>query len=533
MTTDTGISTGILFSKSSNERLTLAVFVVMLVYLLLRVPSPQFFLESDDQGYQMALGMAVATGRFPGFDFVSQYGPFVAFSSWLAYAMSGNVVGEIVVCAAGYAAAIALVYRYVARHVGIIAGVACSIALLVLFSRYYKWYYWLLPLVVLVLSDTYAKVRSSGSAPWRILAGWGALVGVSGLFRYDLLIEGLVFGSCVIAAVELTPRDRLKPNLKATIRQIAAFAAACIAPPLLYSLLILVFRGWHQLVLVLYSVVDGAVDTVEYYGVAPFQIVRTGPVGLLQILIPFVYVTAVLISLARMCDSKTKPWHREEAFPLFCAALMGLGLFPQALHRADDSHLLQVIPPLIITLALLCSVALNAGIQGAKRFFIWSGLVIFFFIMLMLGTRVTNDLGPVARNPLTLWPGLAGMPESAADQHPVADMAAAIKRLTPPDSTVFIVLPQTRMPMLFFAQRHQPGLFPTYEPGMFSGPLWVKENVARLEKSPPDYIVLQKAFNAQVLGLPAPYAPELLAQWQRDYRHLIYQNDWFFLLARN
>jgi hypothetical protein len=125
------------------------------------------------------------------------------------------------------------------------------------------------------------------------------------------------------------------------------------------------------------------------------------------------------------------------------------------------------------------------------------------------------------------------MPESAADQHPVADMAAAIKRLTPPNSTVFIVLPQTRMPMLFFAQRHQPGLFPTYEPGMFSGSLWLKENAARLEQSPPDYLVLQKAFNAQVLGLPAPYVPELLAEWQRDYHRLIYQNDWFFLLARN
>ena len=89
------------------------------------------------------------------------------------------------------------------------------------------------------------------------------------------------------------------------------------------------------------------------------------------------------------------------------------------------------------------------------------------------------------------------------------------------------------MPMLFFAHRHQPGLFPTYEPGMFSGPLWLDENTARLEQAPPDYLVLQKAFDARGIGLSAPYVPELLAAWQREYRTVVYQNDWFFLLARN
>lgn len=533
MTTSADTTGGILFSSSSSERLTLTVFIAVLVYLLLRVPTPGFFLESDDQGYQMALGMAVATGRYPGFDFISQYGPFVAFSSWLAYAVSGNLIGEIALCAAGYAAAIALAYRYVARHANIVIGLTCALVLLILFSRYYKWYYWLLPIAILVLTDRLMALRTSGQSPWRMLAGWGVLVGVSGLFRYDLLLEGLVFGSCVIAAIELTPRTRLQTNSAIAFRQIAAFGCWCLLPPLLYCALILVFRGWHQLELVLYSVVDGAVDTVEYYGVAPFQIVRTGPLGILQILIPFIYAAGLVIAFAKLWENRTKSWERNEAFALFCSALMGLGLFPQALHRADDQHLLQVVPPLVITLGLLVSTALNTATEGIKKFSIWSALIVVSVLMLAIAPRASSDLGPIDRNPLTLWPGLAGLPESAAGEHPVADMAAAIKRLTPPGSTVFIVMPQTRMPMLFFAHRHQPGLFPTYEAGMFSGPFWLRENAALLKRTPPDYLVLQKAFEGRPLGLSAPYVPAVLAEWQRDYRKVVYENDWFFLLARN
>jgi hypothetical protein len=214
--------------------------------------------------------------------------------------------------------------------------------------------------------------------------------------------------------------------------------------------------------------------------------------------------------------------------------LMGLGLFPQALHRADDQHLLQVVPPFVMTLCLLVSTMLNVEIEkGGKRIAARLALIVIAVLTLTIAPRASTDLGQPDRNPLTLWPGLAGLPESAADQHPVADMAAAIKRLTPADSTVFIVMPQTRMPMLFFAHRHQPGLFPTYEASMFSGPSWLKENAALLRQTPPDFLVLQKAFNGQVLGLPAPYVPDLLAEWERDYRTLVYQNDWFFLLARN
>jgi hypothetical protein len=531
MATTADLNTGILFSKSSSLQPAVLVFFGTLAYLLLRVPNPEFFLESNDQGYQMALGMAVATGSYPGFDFISQYGPFVAFASWLAFVLSGNVIGEIVLCAAGYAAVVALVYRYLSRHANVVIGFGGALALLILFSRYYKWYYWLLPIATLVLSDTFIARRSSDGPPWRMLAGWGALVGVAGLFRYDLLIEGSVFGAIVIAAVELTPFERLRANFALAAKEATVFILSAIAPPAAYCIAIWAVRGGHQLALVLYSVVDGAVDTVDYYAVAPFRLGVTGPLALLQILIPLLYLGTLAFTTTRLVGKKLPAWKRAEAFPLFCSALMGLGMFPQALHRADLPHLLQVIPPFVITMGLLIPTIFGTEIAGAKKALAITGFGLLVVLAATLAPRASQDLGSPFRNVVRLWPFLAQLPDSER-QHPVADIAAAIRQLTPPHSTVFVVTPETLMPMLFFAHRHQPGLFPTYEVGMFSGPRWLAENAARLEKTPPDYLVLEKTLDGRVLSLPAPYVPDLLFHWRDTYRTIVYQNEFFLLLKK-
>jgi hypothetical protein len=535
VTATNGVTAGLLYSRSSALRPTLVVFGIALLYLLLRVPNPEFFLDSDDQGYQMALGMAVANGSIPGFDFVSQYGPFVAFASWLGWFISGNVIGEIVLCAAGYAAAIALVYAYTSRHGNVMAAVLATVILLVLFSRFYKWYYWLLPILTLLTAERFAAARSAGAPRWALLVGWGLLVGVGGLFRYDLLLEGLVFGAIVIVAVELTPMARIRANLAPAIREIAVFGVSCLALPAFYCALIWAFRGWHQLSLVLYSVIDGSLDTVVHYGVRPFRFANDGfsfgnAVAFLQVAFPIVCGIALYLSVSRMRFGK--PAERNESFPLFCAALMGLGLFPQALHRADDQHLLQVLPPFVITLGLLFSALIDAEAKIGKKSMATIGFGFVALAMATIAPGAGNDLRSPLRDQLALWPYLAGLPDSAPE-YAVADMASAIRRLTPPGATVFLVMPQTRMSMLFFAERRQPGLFPTYEPGMFSGDRWLKENAALLRRSPPDYLVLPRGSIGRRPGIPAPYVQDVLANWQMTYRTIAYQNPYFILLSRN
>jgi hypothetical protein len=186
----------------------------------------------------------------------------------------------------------------------------------------------------------------------------------------------------------------------------------------------------------------------------------------------------------------------------------------------------------VITLGLLFSALIDVEINGGRKAVAGIG---FGFIALMLAVVAPyagNDLRSPFRNQAALWSDLAGLPDSASD-YAVADMASAIRRLTPPTATVFFVMPQTRMPMLFFAERRQPGLFPTYEPGMFSGERWLKENAARLERNPPDYLVLPRGAAGRAPGMPAPYVPEVLSKWQKTYRTIAYENPYFLLLSRD
>jgi hypothetical protein len=34
-------------------------------------------------------------------------------------------------------------------------------------------------------------------------------------------------------------------------------------------------------------------------------------------------------------------------------------------------------------------------------------------------------------------------------------------------------------------------------------------------------------------GLPAPFIPDLLREWQQDYRRIVYENSYFLLLSRS
>jgi hypothetical protein len=535
------ISPGLLFCKSSQVAPAVVLFVVALLYLLLRVPGPEFFLSSDDQGYQMALGMAIATGRYPGLDFITQYGPLVAVASWLGWAATGSLAGEIFLCAAGYAATIALTYRYLARHANVLIGVAGALTVLALFPRFYKWYYWLLPILTMSVADRFAALRGSAPGPlngaaWTRLAGWGVLVGFGGLFRYDLLAEGIVFGVVVIAALEMTRPEPPLRHWRSAALSIAAYIFFALAAPVLFGVLVWALRGSHQLGLVLQSVVDGTGDTVAYYLIRPFRFGGPGLLSLanvlafLQLAIPVVYLGTLAWSVSLL--RSTKPARRSDGIPLLCAALMGLGIFPQALHRADLEHLLQIIPPLAIVLGLLLHLFLQARPEGRRSAGSLAGFAVAALSLAIVAGHAGSDLGSPARNPFLLWERLDGLPNSAPN-NAIADIAKAVRRLTPADSTVFLVMPQTKMAMLYFARRHQPGLFPTYEVGMFASPFWLAENEAALKRTPPDYLVLARPGAPTMTGLPAPFIPDLLREWQQDYRRIVYENSYFLLLSRS
>ena len=113
---------------------------------------------------------------------------------------SDSIIGETVLCAAGYALCLFLIYRLVSAYSTRLMGLAAAAVGFVLQARFYKWYAWLIPLATAWALDRY--IKSSARRRWVI--GCGLIVGLGWLFRLDM--GTLVFG----AAAMITAGDRIE-----------------------------------------------------------------------------------------------------------------------------------------------------------------------------------------------------------------------------------------------------------------------------------------------------------------------------------
>jgi hypothetical protein len=509
------------------------VFLSALIYLLLRIADPALLLVNIDQGYQMALGMAVAKGLLPGFDFITQYGPAVSFASFIAFAVTGNAVGELLLSAAGYAAAITIAASIVRRPAGQFASLLTALGLLIWFPRLYKWYYCLFPLIGIAAAQIYHSAREEDRPRTLFLFGWAQIVGLAGLFRYDLGLEGGIFGVLAIFAHHYVigwSRARV------AVQDVIKFAFGSLMLPLTYMVAIFWFRGTDRLAMFIRSIYDGAADTVEYYSNPPFQfdgmdwLSDGNALAFLQIVIPLTYLVGGTIGILSARTGARAG--TSDNFTLFCASLTGFGIFPQAMHRADLQHLLQVGYPFIITFVLLAGLFVSKFNKMAwpVRFAGTLGVVCVLVPMFLVIPGTGKDLSPVSDHPMRQWRMVAGLPGSMPS-NPVAGMADAIRRLTPAEAKVFFVMTPTDMAMLFFAERHQPGLFPVYESGMFSDPAWLRGNRAALEACPPEYLVVRQTADDETQRDLAPFIPDLLEEWRSRFSVTLFENQRYKLLA--
>jgi hypothetical protein len=436
--------------------------------------------------------------------------------------------------ALGYAASIALAYRLVCSQGHRAVAALSAVMLLALFPRFYKWYYWLMPLLGIVAAQWYYGVAAKYTAT--ILACWGTLVGVAWLFRYDLGLEGAVFGLFAIAATRLTPLPARQPQWRAMLRHGLWFLLMCAVLPAALLGLIAFARGRDQLVLFLLSIRDGATDSVTAYGIQPFAFQLLHPaspsnvLALQQLAFVAVLASGLVVAIRELASRQES--RREGGFALVCAALTGLGVLPQALHRADLQDLLQVVPPFVLVLAGLLA-RHSDRFRAAHRTEHAVGAGTIAVLIALLAAAVPDasvDLASGWRNPVRYWRTVAGLPATQT-QDPVADMSVAIRRLTPANASIFLMMATTPMPLLFFAERYEAGLFPVYEAGMFTGPVWLAHNRRVLTNAPPDYLVVPEPGGGKELDEPAPFMPDLAAAWLRRYRKTLYVNKSFRLLA--
>ena len=167
----------------------LAVSGAVTVLLLWLAPPLSSYLINSDHGYQLSLGALIGRGAFPYVDLVFHYGPMVAWSSALALWGSGSLLGETVLCAVGYAAAIGCLGGVARARLGRVAGWLVPLVAVLFLARFYKWYFWLFPAVTLVLLHRYMADESAEDGG--LIAG-GVSAGLCALFRFDLGIVLLV-----------------------------------------------------------------------------------------------------------------------------------------------------------------------------------------------------------------------------------------------------------------------------------------------------------------------------------------------------
>jgi hypothetical protein len=495
---------------------TAICFALAFAYLLLRAPLVTGMAAGIDHNYQLSMGVAILHGRLPGIDFHVIYGPFVAFTSALAYGL-GGYAGEAVLCAAGYAAAIALSASVLLKTGRRISGYLCALLLLLVLSRFYKWYYWFFQ----VLPLAFFIWRLQGNATWRSLALWGGSAGLALLFRMDLGALGLVFG-----LLSLALWDRHVSDLASYCRQAGWFVAGFLAVVLLWSGFIMALGGAGNLIDFFSAFFIGTSQMLDAQRILPFQFMPTEPfsranlLATLQVALLLVYGFGLWLGW----QARRGQANSLQGQTIGAVALVGLGVYPQALHRADAAHMLQVVPPVLILLFLY--------FDRSQRWRSAASAAVLALLVHIGWPVASGDLSPLLSNKRVLWSGLYRFPQSAASV-PFIDAGLAAGRASGPDDGIFVAHNNFAGPVFVAANRRFAGNMPSYFPGLGSDAYWEQKIRASLQADPPKVIVANRAlwFDPAKATSLAPYYPDVLADWRRRYTMVLHENAQFIVLG--
>jgi len=505
---------------------TLAIFFAAFTALLLRAPSVGFFLWSDDHGHQLSLGRQVVLGKTPFVDLFFTYGPLTAYASAFAIRVHDTLVSEVVVCALGYAAALTIIFMLVRDRSGRLVAVLASVLGFFLLARFYKWYYWLWPLVLVFTLTRALGSRERSRTRWMVAAGLAG--GVGSLFRLDLgLMAAAVLG---FTAVLLFPDS---PSLRARARLLLVAEAALAVPLLLWFGFLFLQAGLDGIVLYLSATFQGATGHVVYWSLPmpklswpnPFMQDNGGAAA-------FVVVPAI-----HVCCLLTGAWlwrhrgRREDGAFLLLVGTTGIALLPQALHRADAAHLLQVLPPAIVGAGSLWG-ALWGEARGSARWF-WSGAAgALAFVVAGASWNLWpaggRDLAPLSEaHPKRLSALEQGFRGVERDQ--MAELVDAIRRETAPGDPILIIPSASQL--LYFADRPLSGHFIGYAKGKLDSAPWRRRDLDQVRESPPALVVAHRGFTKRRADRGFwERQPELAAFLRARYRRRVYdRNRWVLL----
>lgn len=341
--------------KSHNTILILTGIFILL-FLLAKVPSPEYFLSDPDGGHQLAGAMQILSGEHPFIDFRSSYGPLTFYASAFGQFLSGNrIIGEMALIITGYLAAYLLLFilfHDASRKLSI--SVICLCLALILMPRFYKYYMVLGPIFTLFSAWQYIDNRNNKSFVFMSFA-----IVITGLYRFDFGIYTVLCGVTTIILINL------KQNIEEILKPIGIFLLVIVglaSPWLLWVL----YKG--GLANYLGDTLSGILNQSEGLSL-PFPRYKYTEFVISNITFGlFVFYNIIpAISLAVLVTLRDTLMNQNERYKIFTAIILAQMTLIQAMHRSDIGHLLQSIPISFVLIAWLLRVTVQSYFEATRK----------------------------------------------------------------------------------------------------------------------------------------------------------------------
>jgi hypothetical protein len=474
------------------------VFAIVWLVLLWGAPGVEFYLGSPDHGLQLMTGQQVVRhGKVLFVDLFNHYGPLTSYTSAVGLILHHSLLPETLICAAGYAAALTILFAVARRLSGWPAALGVLVACLLLLARFYKWYYWLFPaLTILLLMRSMRFV-----APARRYLPLGIL-----LTQWPRQSVGRWAASAALTCL----------GFAAPLAVFCAWLVAQGGPSAVagyFASFLSTSRGFTRSL----SIAPPPLST--WLAVSPLN-PEFGRAFCFHVL-PLIAGLGLLI-----CASAVLKYRLRLGGRLWgCTCLGALGFFPQALWRADLPHLTQVLPLFALTVAILLGWLAHWETSWGR----WparlaaAGLSASLILPLMALRPVwAVDLHGFHQPVAAKFRALAH-PFELPTPAPEGQLCEFIRAHSNPHDALLVL--SYHVQTAFFADRPLAGLLPGYAPGFLTADAWQQRNLNRVGQDDPRLVIL--AEGCPIDGRPenevSQFAPRLFEFVEREYPHTAFR----------
>lgn len=511
------------------------VSIAAFTYLLINSPGSDFFIVSQDHGYQLSLGQQLLHGKLPFRDLFFHYGPLLSFTSAFGQWLNPGLFSEILICATGYALAVTLLYLCAPCQKHPVISLVLPILALCLLSRYYKWYYWFFPLLTLYL---YLWYQRSEKKKHIIIFVAGFASGVSALYRFDLFLVSTVYFFLMLSL------NMFFLNSEKTLSHLIEFVIGLSVPLLVWFVFMLSIGGYGSVANYFDATFSGSSGAVKYWS-KPIPHIQMNNwcffengVALIFYIAFSVYIYAFVSGLWQGFIRRKDDAELYQTY--FATALIGIGILPQGIYRADITHLLQILPLILLTLFYTAVLFFRKKqkVKIMRYLYIIGGV-----LAIAVPALGISLILPKSGQDLEYASSLIGSKfkklmnidlaiETSSDE--LGRIVKFVKEHSNSDDTL-LVLPLAPQ-VYFLSDRKMSGIFNGYAKGILDGDHWRRKDLNAIRKNMPKFVV-DYVESSKMKFPPNEFSaltqPEIYRFIKNRYRRIILETNRYVVLSRS